>query len=88
MFLVAAQTLAAMVPTERIEQGAIYPRLTELRKISRAIAVAVAVEARDGRVAPMTTDSEIEAAVDACVWEPDYEYLGPRSSGSEPVVGA
>ena len=88
MFLVAAQTLAAMVPTERIEQGAIYPRLTELRKISRAIAVAVAVEARDGRVAPMATDSEIEAAVDACVWEPDYEYLGPRSSGSEPVVGA
>jgi hypothetical protein len=36
----------------------------------------------------MTTDSEIEAAVDACVWEPDYEYLGPRSAGSEPVADA
>jgi len=88
MFLVAAQTLAGMVPTERIEQGAIYPRLTELRKISRAIALAVAREARDGRVAPMATDSEIEAAVDAYVWEPDYEYLGPKPSGAEPVAGA
>ena len=43
MLLVAATTLADMVPTERLEQGAIYPRLTELRSISRAIAVAVAV---------------------------------------------
>ena len=83
MFLVAAQTLAAMVPTERIEQGAIYPRLTELRKISRAIAIAVAREARDGSVAPMATDNEIEAAVDACVWEPEYEYLGAKASGSQ-----
>jgi len=79
MFLVAATTLAALVPPERIEQGAIYPRLTELRHISREIALAVAHEARDGKVAPMATDDEIEAAVDACIWSPDYEYLGPKS---------
>ena len=79
MFLVAATTLAALVPAERIEQGAIYPRLTDLRHISREIALAVAHEARDGKVAPMATDDEIEAAVDACIWSPDYEYLGPKS---------
>jgi malic enzyme len=78
MFLVAATTLAAMVPAERIEQGAIYPRLTDLRSISRAIAVAVAREARNGRVAPMANDAEIEAAVDACVWSPEYDSFDPK----------
>jgi malic enzyme len=78
MFLVAATTLASIVPPERIEQGAIYPRLTELRSISRQIAVAVAREARDGKVAPMATDAELEAAVDACIWSPEYEPFDPQ----------
>jgi malic enzyme len=78
MFLVAATTLAATVPSERIEQGAIYPRLTELRSISRQIAIAVAREARDGKVAPAMSDAEIEAAVDACIWSPDYDAFDPK----------
>ena len=85
MFLVAATTLAAMVPAERIEQGAIYPRLTELRSISRQIAIAVACEARDGKVAPLATDAEIEAAVDACVWNPEYETFEPRLQRNAPL---
>ena len=70
-----------MVPAERLEQGAIYPRLTDLRSISRAIAVAVAREARDEKVAPTATDAEIEAAVEACIWAPAYEHLAPKPSG-------
>ena len=35
-----------MTSPERIRQGALYPALGELRPISRAIAVAVAREAR------------------------------------------
>jgi len=75
MFNVAATTLAGLVPAERIERGGIYPRLTDLRSISREIAIAVAREGRDEGVAPMATDSEIEAAVDASVWTPEYESL-------------
>jgi malic enzyme len=78
MFLVAATTLASIVPTGRIDQGAIYPRLTELRSISRQIAIAVAREARDGKVAPTATDAEIEAAVDACIWSPVYDSFDPN----------
>jgi malic enzyme len=81
MFLVAATTLAGLVPEERIEQGAIYPRLTDLRSISRAIAIAVARQGRDEGVAPMATDAEIEAAVDACVWTPRYESFEPTAGG-------
>jgi malic enzyme len=73
MFLAAATTLAGMVPADRIERGAIYPRLTDLRSISREIAIAVAREGRDGGVAQLATDAEIEAAVDACTWTPQYE---------------
>ena len=76
MFLVAATTLAEMVSTERLEQGAIYPRLTDLRR-SHAIAMAVAHEGRDGGVAPMATDAELEEAVDSCIWTPQYDSLEP-----------
>jgi malic enzyme len=73
MFLVAATTLAASVPEERMEQGAIYPRLTKLRSISRQIAIGVAREARDGKVAPDATDAAIEDAVDSYIWSPEYD---------------
>ncbi|HXY42733.1 MAG TPA: NAD-dependent malic enzyme [Acidimicrobiales bacterium] len=76
MFLVAATTLAGMVPAERIEHGAIYPSITDLRSISHAIAVAVACEARDEGVAPMATDAQIEQDVESCVWTPLYGPAG------------
>jgi malate dehydrogenase (oxaloacetate-decarboxylating) len=73
MFLVAARTLAAQVSRERLEQGALYPPLSGLRPISRAIAVAVAREARDSGVARLMSDEQIELAVDEAMWHPDYE---------------
>jgi malic enzyme len=72
MFLVAATTLAGMVSRERLNQGALYPPLAQLRPISRAIAIAVANEACTCGVAPMMTTGQIEAAVDAAMWMPDY----------------
>jgi malic enzyme len=76
MFLVAAATLADMTPAERLAQGALYPRLADLRPISRAIAVAVAREAHESGVAG-STDDNIEAAVDAATWIPDYPLAAP-----------
>jgi malic enzyme len=71
MFLVAATTLAGLVTADRLATGAIYPPLSQLRSISRAIAVAVAREARDAGVAAFSGD--IESAVDAAMWTPSYE---------------
>ena len=41
-FLVAASTLAALVPKERLNQGCIYPELSQIRSVSAAIGAAVA----------------------------------------------
>jgi malic enzyme len=75
MFLIAATTLAAMTSAERLAHGALYPSLADLRPISRAIAIAVAREARESGVAG-ATDQDIEAAVDAATWRPDYLPAG------------
>ncbi|HUK73705.1 MAG TPA: NAD-dependent malic enzyme [Streptosporangiaceae bacterium] len=77
MFLVAAATLAERVSAERLNDGALYPRIADLRPISRAIAIAVAREACASGVAPTMRDDDAVAAVDASIWAPDYSALPP-----------
>jgi malic enzyme len=72
MFAVAAGTLAALVPEERLHVGALYPSLSELRAVSRSIAVAVAREARESGVGRLLSDEAITAAVEAAMWNPSY----------------
>jgi len=63
-FLVAARTLAAQVSVERLASGAIYPAIADLRRVSRSIAIAVAVA--------LGAEGDVPAAVDAAMWQPDY----------------
>jgi malic enzyme len=77
MFLVAATTLAGLVSAERLSQGALYPPLGDLRRVSRAIAIAVAREARDSQVAQLAPGEDIESAVDAAMWVPSYGSSKP-----------
>ena len=63
-FLVAARELAALVSDERLAAGAIYPPVGDLRRIARAIAIAVVRELRDSGYGRQYRDEEIEPAVD------------------------
>ncbi len=72
MFRVAATTLASLVSADRISQGALYPPIGDLRRVSRAIATAVATQARQDGVAHMAPGDDIETAVAAAMWEPSY----------------
>ena len=60
MFLIAAQTLANQVTSERLSQGALYPKVSALRQVSRAIAIRVIREARDSGIGRAYHDDQIE----------------------------
>ena len=49
--------------------------------MSRAIAVAVAREARDSGVAQLPPGEDAETAVDTAMWAPSYPQLGPGPGG-------
>jgi malic enzyme len=76
MFLVAAETLAGQVTPDRLSVGALYPRLGDLRQVSRAIAVAIADQARECGVADGPSRLDTAAAVDAAMWMPNYPARG------------
>jgi malic enzyme len=73
VFLAAARRLAEMVTRDRIRQGALYPRIAELRSVARMVAIAVAEQARGCE--PGGTDEETAAAVDRAMWWPAYVPL-------------
>lgn len=82
MFLVAAEALAATVTEDRLEVGALYPSQSELRRVSREVAIAVARCARDCGVGRyFRDDEEIAQAVDAMTWTPAYVEYEPVEAG-------
>jgi malate dehydrogenase (oxaloacetate-decarboxylating) len=72
LFLVAARTLAEQVSPERLADGALYPPVDALRSVTRAVALAVAATAVAAGVGGLADDSDVEGAVDAAMWWPDY----------------
>ena len=75
MFLAGAYALADQVGDDLLAQGQIYPDISDVRSVSRAVAIAVAREAIEEGVADPLDD--LEAAIDAEMWVP--EYLPRRS---------
>jgi len=74
------------VPGNRVADGALYPPVADLRQVSRAIAIAVATQARRDGVARLVPDDDIEKAVAAAMWFPGYpdllsEFTAGRSPG-------
>jgi len=72
IMLVAARTLAGCVTPARLEHGAIYPDISELRRVSTLIAAAVIRKARDLRVGRWVEEDQVESLVSQAMWFPDY----------------
>jgi malic enzyme len=77
MFAAAANSLAGLVDEEDLAEGVLYPPLADLRRISRVIARAVAIEACESGAGREMTCDEIDAALDYEIWDLDYPTLRP-----------
>ncbi len=88
MFLAAAEACAASVADLLLRAGSLYPSQSALREVSRSIAGRVVRVARDEGVGRMMSDDEIDAAVDAMMWWPEYVPYVPASAGERTRVTA
>ena len=70
MVLDAAYALAEFIEAGGEER--IYPPVSALREVARAVAKKVAKTAIREGVATMTDEGAVDAAVDAAFWEPEY----------------
>ena len=73
MFLVAAQTLAAEVSADDLEQGRIFPPLTRIREVSAVIAAAVAEVAYRRDLATKPPPADIPGYIKSLMYEPKYQ---------------
>jgi malic enzyme len=77
MFTAAAQTLAECVSQDDLDHGTLLPPIRDLRKVSRAIMVAVVRAARDAGVGDDLTEEQIQEKVDNAIWTPQYPMYEP-----------
>jgi malate dehydrogenase (oxaloacetate-decarboxylating) len=75
MFIAAARALSAFSPARQDPTASLYPSLTQVRDVSRAVAQAVAAEAvRSGLATPLSAEEQT-ARIDATMWTPAYPQV-------------
>ena len=70
LFLEAARTLASLVRRKDLDQGALYPPLRDIRKISLAIAVSIATRAYTMNLTRQPRPRNIHRSVEALMYRP------------------
>jgi malate dehydrogenase (oxaloacetate-decarboxylating) len=73
MFMAAARALASLSPAATDPNGRLLPPVSDLRKVSAVVAVAVARQAQADGLGPHTRASVAAKRVRAQVWEPVYQ---------------
>jgi malate dehydrogenase (oxaloacetate-decarboxylating) len=72
MLMAAARALAECSPARRDPAGALLPPLDESRRVARAIALAVADEARRDGLTEASAAEDLGPVIDAKMWQPRY----------------
>jgi malate dehydrogenase (oxaloacetate-decarboxylating)(NADP+) len=72
MFFVAAKTLAGLVTAEDIRRGRIYPELRHIRRVSAAIATAVAGVAFQRGLTTLVRPDDLAAHIQNEMYQPEY----------------
>ncbi|WP_373089616.1 NAD-dependent malic enzyme [Sneathiella sp.] len=72
MFMAAARALADLSPALKDPHASLLPPVSDIRAVSKAIALAVARQAQAENVAPPSSPEELAAKITARFWEPAY----------------
>jgi malate dehydrogenase (oxaloacetate-decarboxylating) len=73
MLIASAQALADLSPARSQAGAKLLPELTEMRKVSLHVAMAVARQARSEGQIGKVDDAQIEARIKAHMWQPAYK---------------
>lgn len=73
MFLTAARVLADQVTDERLDEGAIYPPLSEIRPVSAHIAHAVVEQAYAEGLAQFPRPADLRSHIESQMYDPSYQ---------------
>jgi malate dehydrogenase (oxaloacetate-decarboxylating) len=77
VFRSAARVLAGQTPEARLQAGALYPAINDLRSVARAIATETIRTLGESGYGRVMDDDAIEAALDEAIWQPDYRTYEP-----------
>ena len=72
MFITAAETLADLVSDNDLEKGRLFPPLTDIREISRDIAVKVAEVAFDKNIARVSRPRNLMKTIEEMMFSSKY----------------
>ncbi len=75
MFLAAAYALSACSSARKSPHASLYPRVEDVREVSRQVALAVGMTAQNAGVAEQTSLEELERRVSSLMWTPRYPHL-------------
>jgi malate dehydrogenase (oxaloacetate-decarboxylating) len=77
MFMAASRALSNLVTPDQAARGYLLPPLADIRGVSRAVAKAVAIEARDSGLGRLLDDRKYEEVIARAQWEPNYAPYRP-----------
>ncbi len=72
MLWAATQALAECSPVNQDKNAPLLPQLSEIRFVSRHVALAVAKEARRAGLAQIDNNIDLDQALNLTIWEPKY----------------
>ena len=77
MFMAASRALSGLVTREQEAQGYLLPPMEDIRAVSRTVAGAVAIEARDSGLGRLLDDQKYAEVIARAQWEPTYANYRP-----------
>ena len=72
MFMACARVIAEAAPDQSQPGAPLLPPLTDIRPLSREIALAVGRVAAEQGLAACKSAKEVEALIDKAIWTPTY----------------